>query len=216
MKCSRLSLLGLALAAAVVAGCGKSDSKTSPTAAGDAAAQPAVQQTAASAEASPGEVIGQFLEALRTGSDEKAMALLTPLARQKAIETGRSPTPEASDTARFQVGEVKFPQEGVAHIDCQWTDLDQYGKPRTDRAIWVCRREAEGWRVGGVAAFVLKNKDPLLLNFEDPDDMERKQQWLREEVAREEKQQATKEAQADSGEAMGPAQAGKSPDSKLR
>jgi hypothetical protein len=38
--------------------------------------------------------------------------------------------------------------------------------------------------VAGVAATVFPGEPPLLLNFEDPDDMAKKQEWLRAEVAR--------------------------------
>ena len=56
------------------------------------------------------------------------------------------------------------------------------GKPRTDKATWVCRLEPEGWRVAGFAAYVFEGEDPLLLSFEDPEDMAKKQKWLKEEI----------------------------------
>jgi hypothetical protein len=139
--------------------------------------------------ADPAAVVTQFLDAIRTGNDEQAMGLLTAVARQKAIEANRSPTPPASDTARFEVGEVTPVGDDIARVNCTWTDLDEFGKPRTDRAIWVCRHEENGWRVGGVAAVVFEGEDPLLLDFEKPDEMKQKQEWLRDELARREKRQ---------------------------
>jgi hypothetical protein len=130
------------------------------------------------------------LDAIRTGNDEQAMGLLTAVARQKAIEANRSPTNmAASDTARFEVGEVTPVGDDIARVNCTWTDLDEFGKPQTDRAIWVCRHEENGWRVGGVAAIVFEGEDPLLLDFEKPDEMAQKQEWLREELARRERRQ---------------------------
>ena len=67
---------------------------------------------------------------------------------------------------------------------CTWTDLDESGKPESRRSLWVVRHEDEGWRVVGVAATVFEGEPPLLLNFEDPEDVLKKQQWLRAEVAR--------------------------------
>ena len=48
----------------------------------------------------------------------------------------------------------------------------------------MLRREQDAWRVAGVAAQVFPGEPPLLLNFEDPEDMFRKQQWVREEMRR--------------------------------
>ena len=137
----------------------------------------------------PAAIVTQFLDAIRTGNDEKAMGLLTGLAHQKAKETNRNPTPPASDTAKFEVGEVELLGADGARVACAWTDLDENGKPHTDHAFWVCRREAEGWRVAGVAAVVFEGEPPLLLDFENPEEMAKKQQWLQEEVARRAKQE---------------------------
>ena len=99
--------------------------------------------------------------------------------------------PPANDTARFEVDEPVFPPtpgHDIAHVPTKWIDLDETGKPRTDNATWVCRLEAEGWRVAGFAAYVFEGEDPLLLSFEDPDDMAKKQTWLKEEITRRMKQ----------------------------
>ena len=74
--------------------------------------------------------------------------------------------------------------EDGARVACTWTDLDADGQPKTDEAIWVVRREPEGWRIVGVAAMVFPGEPPVVLNFEDPEDMLRKQQWVREEIRR--------------------------------
>ena len=38
--------------------------------------------------------------------------------------------------------------------------------------------------MAGFAAYVFQGEDPLLLSFEDPDDMAKKQNWLKEEITR--------------------------------
>jgi hypothetical protein len=178
-----------------LSGCGKSGGSgggqaSSADAAGEAA------------EAGPATIVSQFLEAVRTGSDEKASQLLSPLARKKAAENNRCVTPPPSETARFEVGETEYilddgniltaasppPNCTGARVACAWTDLDENGKPRTEHALWVTRREAEGWRVVGVAATIFPGEPPLLLNFEDPEDMQKKQEWLRQQLAQREKQ----------------------------
>jgi hypothetical protein len=77
-------------------------------------------------------------------------------------------------------------------VAADWTDLDGYGKPRTDHVLWVVRREVEGWRVCGLAATVFENEPPLLLNFEDPKQMKEKLKWLQEEMSRREQPEDTR------------------------
>jgi hypothetical protein len=61
----------------------------------------------------------------------------------------------------------------------------------------VLRLEKDEWRVVGVAAQIFPGEAPLLLNFEDPEDMFRKQQWVREEIRR---RMESGELQAQNGE----------------
>jgi hypothetical protein len=110
--------------------------------------------------------------------------MLSAAAREKTASLNRNVTPPASDTARFTVGKIDYVNDDGARVACTWTDFDEDGQPKTDEAIWVLRREQEGWRIVGVAAQVFPGEPPLLLNFEDPDDMFRKQQWVREEIRR--------------------------------
>ena len=48
----------------------------------------------------------------------------------------------------------------------------------------MLRREPQGWRIAGMATKVFPDQPPLVLNFEDPADMQRKQDLVREEIAR--------------------------------
>jgi hypothetical protein len=176
-------LLMSALLAALAAGCGKS----TETGGASTASNDAVASTAAQSGAKldgPAAAVHEFLEALRTGNDEKASKMLSTVARQKAASLNRNMTPPASDTARFAIGKVEYINDDGARVSCTWTDLDEDGKPKTDEAIWVLRREEAVWRVAGVAAQIFPGEPPLLLNFEDPEDMFKKQQWVREEIRR--------------------------------
>lgn len=189
MLCQRwIAVLACAL---LTAGCNQS-TETPPT----GTAGPAAHPDAASAVANntdptivaqtndPASAVHQWLDAVRTGDDVKATAMLTIQAQQKAAEQNRSVRPPASDTARFQVGAVEYVGEDGARVASSWTDLDESGAPQTDEALWVLRKEAAGWRIAGVAATIFEGEPPLLLNFEDPDEMARKQQWAREEIQR--------------------------------
>jgi hypothetical protein len=184
----------------IAAGCGK-QTGTEPSA---SVPEPSKTKIATNTEAppqvfkagSPEASVQEFLEALRTGNDEQATRLLSKVAREKTASLNRGVTPPASDTARFSVGKVDYLDGDRAAVACKWTDLDAEGKPKTDEAIWVLRHEPEGWRVAGVAAKVFPDEPPLQLNFEDPDEMFRKQQWVREEIQRRmEKEAADLQAQ---------------------
>lgn len=165
----------LMLAALGLAGCSKTSE--TPNASADTTA-------GTTNDEGPAKMVAQFLEAVRTGDDDKARQLLSTVAQQKTAEMNCSVTPPASDTARFEVGQVELVGNDGARVTCKWTDLDENGKPHTDNAIWVVRHEASGWRIAGVAATVFDGEPPLLLNFEDPQEMKKKQEWLRDEIAR--------------------------------
>ena len=175
----------LVIFAALISGCGKpaptGESAASPEATGSVAAN-AGAESGAQLDG-PAAAVHEFLEALRTGNDDRASKMLTTLARQKAAALNRNVTPPASDTARFTVGRVEYVNDDGARVACTWTDDDE-GQPKTDEAVWVLRREDDQWRICGVAAKLPWGDTPLLLNFEDPDDMVRKQQWVREEMRR--------------------------------
>ena len=109
--------------------------------------------------------------------------------------------PPGSDTASFKVLESKS-KANEAQVGTDWTDLDVDGRPRTDRIVWMLRQEDEGWRICGMATRVFPDMPPVILNFEDPADMMRKQQQAEEEIARRESQasrcSSNAEAAADS------------------
>ena len=149
------------------------------------AAAPAVRLPDAKA------VVVSFLEAIRTGDNKVAKKLLTNVARQKAEESGRVVVPPADGNAKFEVEDAVYPttDHNIAHVSTKWIALDETGKLRTDKATWVCRLEPQGWRVAGMAAYVFEGEAPLLLNFEDPADMAKKQNWLKEEIVRRTRQE---------------------------
>jgi hypothetical protein len=186
---SRSSTLGLASLVLLAYGCNKSTENT-PSPAGQAVPPAAITSDTPMRDAKV--VVTDFLGALRRGDNDAATRLLSKVARQKVAETGRNIAPAANDRVQFEVDEAVFPtpDHKIAHVPARWTDLDEMGHSRTDKATWVCRLEDDGWRVAGFAAYVFEREDPLLLSFEDPEDMAKKQKWLSEEMARRAKQEA--------------------------
>ena len=171
MRRAVLGVAALCLSLPLV-GCGSSEPPKSAADAAQASGDP------------PDRVVFAFLEAVRTGNDEKATQMLSPVARQKTAEKNLAVAPPGSDTASFQVGAVEMVDQGGAHVASTWTDVDEEGKPRTDSIVWMLRQEAEGWRVVGMATKVFADQPPLFLNFENPDDMIRKQQLVQQEMER--------------------------------
>jgi hypothetical protein len=104
--------------------------------------------------------------------------MMSTIARQKIASLRGNITPPASDTAKFTVGKVEFVGEDGARVASVWSDLDEEGKFGSKEVVWVLRKEPEGWRVVGLAAMVFQGQDPLVFNFEDPEDIKRKQEEL--------------------------------------
>ncbi len=156
-------------------GCGGSDdSEQSPPAGGD-------QEASADG---PVRAVHEFLEAVRTGNDEKAAMMMTATARNKTAEFNMQVAPTGSDTARFEVGEVQqLPGDRVA-VASTWSDLDANSQRRTDEMVWMLRKSPEGWRIAGVAAEVFEGEPPLQLDFEKPQEMLDKRQQFQEETRR--------------------------------
>ncbi|HXT60705.1 MAG TPA: hypothetical protein VN699_18840 [Pirellulales bacterium] len=168
-----------------VAGC--SSSAATDGAAGDSAAANDASHTDAAEGAGPAEAVAVFLEAVKNGEDDKANSMLTKLALEETAKMNMVVAPPGSESATFEVGEVELLSEGDeqgAHVASKWTDLGDDGQPHTDDIVWMLRKEPEGWRIAGMATTVFEGEPPLLLNFEDPQDMQRKQQLAEEEMQR--------------------------------
>jgi hypothetical protein len=168
-----LAVLGLAL------GCSKT---TTPE--NSQTTTPTGNAVATSNSDTPGATLAKFLESLRTNDNEQAAALLTQVARQKAVAQNRNILPTPSDTAKFNIGQVKPVGHDGAQVVSTWTDLDENGQWQSDDAVWVLRKEPEGWRVAGVAWMPFPNEPPVKFNFEDPDEIDKTREWLDKEMQR--------------------------------
>jgi hypothetical protein len=168
-------------------GCGSSETET-----GQGAGQPGGDPLAAQT-ADPVTAVTTFLNAVKRGDDDTAANLLTALARQKTNEMDMAVAPPGSDTASFQVGQVEQVGEG-AHVASSWTDVDGQGNPRTDQITWILRQEPVGWRIAGMATKIFADQDPIVLNFENPQEMINQQQAVAAEEAR--RQSAAENQQA--------------------
>jgi len=156
-----------------------------PGCAAPAAGDPTVTEPAKAA-------VVTFLEAMKRGDDQAARGMLTQVARAKTEEMGLSVAPPVNDTATYTVrgAELVSDSDDIVHVATTWTDVDADGFKSTDNVVWVVRLDPEGWRVVGMAMKVFDDLPPLLLNFEDPEDMIAKQNLVATELLKRSQQEA--------------------------
>jgi len=210
----RLMLIPMAFLAAVgfSAYLGCTPNKTDDAAGGDA--DQATQQQDGSGEKhsnhahnaeTPDGAVLAFLNAVRAGDEETAAAMLTTKARTEMQNAEMYVQPPGSPHAQFTIGEVRLmPEHGGAHVDSSWTDVVENGDQRTYEITWILRQEQNAWRVAGMSTRLFSNQPPLVLNFEDPADMQAQVQQANAEMARRsggegEIRQATLPSEQDSG-----------------
>ena len=128
----------------------------------------------------------EFLEAIKRGDDAAASSMLTTVARTKTEELGLTVAPPVNPSARYQVKDCESIGDSgdLVHVGTVWSDVDQAGQESSENIVWVVRLDPEGWRVVGMAMKVFDDMAPLLLNFEDPDDMIAKQEMVAVEMQR--------------------------------
>lgn len=173
---SRLNaiVLRVAMVASLALGC--SQAPSAPPAATSEPAKAAVKQ---------------FLEAMKRGDDQAARSMLTRVARAKCEEMGMSVAPPVSPGATYAIGESEVVSDDgeIVHVATTWSDTDPDGFTTSEDVLWVVRLDPEGWRVVGMAMLIFSGEPPLLLNFEDPEDMLAKQEQVVLELQRRSKQQ---------------------------
>ena len=176
----KYSIVWSAIAIIAVVGCGKSQQPGT----GEASRMPGARSQQAAQLEGPAAAVFEFLNAVRSGNDDKVAQMLTVAARENTAKLNMVVAPPGSDTAEFIVGSVQYLSQDGARVASTWSDLDENSNRKTDEVLWMLRREASGWRIAGVATPVFEGEPPLLLNFEDPEDMIRKQKWVRQEAIR--------------------------------
>jgi hypothetical protein len=71
-----------------------------------------------------------------------------------------------------------------AHVGCKISDTDPEGNTTDYDVLWFLRQQSDGWRVAGVLMKVFEDQPPVLYNFEDQDDMDRKMELVEQEIIR--------------------------------
>jgi hypothetical protein len=128
------------------------------------------------ASALPDQVVTVFLNALRSGDSPTTESLLTARARQELAKHSLSVDVQPAENALYQVrpADILADQSG-AHVKSIWTEKFDDGD-ETYEIVWLLRRQADGWRVAGMAMQLIPGQEMQVLNFEDPADMLRKKE----------------------------------------
>lgn len=158
-----------------------SEGRSSTAAAGQTASEPTVER-----HVDPKQLVQAFLTSLKSGDPQRATAMLSTKAQQEMARTDAMIQPPGSPTATFEVTEVEYlgdKQQG-AHVMSVWTDVETDGQQATHEIVWILRKESLGWAVAGFATTVFPDQPPLILNFEDPQDLQRKRSAVDAEIAR--------------------------------
>ncbi len=131
-----------------VSGCGSKETSASatapPTAANAAVADAAGSVPVTVAAESPEQAVGSFLNALQTGDDKAAAALLTTKARDETASHDMVVEPPGAPNATYTVGRVQHPDGNpdAAYVSCLWSEKFENGETESYEVVWVLRREA--------------------------------------------------------------------------
>jgi hypothetical protein len=154
-----VSLFVTGTLAVLTVGCSSSETG-SPSSAGSGLSSAAAVQ-----------VVQEFLEAVRQGNTDSASSRLTPLALKRTSELDLNFSPPGSPTARFTVGQAELVEADKAVVESTWTDLDADGKPQNEQIIWALKLTGGQWRISGMAAELGADQPPLVMDFENPEQL---------------------------------------------
>jgi hypothetical protein len=138
----------------------------------EAAKLPSVQ---VAVTATPEQVVQTFLDAMKQGDIATKASLLTQKAREETARENFEINPQSAANAQFEIRPAEYLPENPngAHVTSVWTETYPDGVIKYD-VVWVLRRQAEGWRIAGMAIELVPGQPPAFLNFEDAADMAKK------------------------------------------
>lgn len=139
---------------------------------------------ASPASSGPSAVVAEFYEALRRGNDAVIAGLLTDKAREETHKSGLGIQSQASESLQYEISETEYVSDQMdgAHVRTTWMEPSPDGQMTATEVIWVLRKERDGWRISGMATPVVEGELPLLFNFEEPEDMLRKKEFVERQL----------------------------------
>ncbi len=168
-------IMAATLIAGSILGCGaKEKSSNATSAAGNSpAATEAKTQHVSFKSSTPEEAVTEFLDALRSGNEKTAEALLTTRAREETAAHDMVVEPPGAPNASYSVGRVQHPdgQADAAYVSSVWSEKEGQVEDSYE-VVWILRKETTGWRIAGMATQLTDSQDPVFLNFEDLSELE--------------------------------------------
>lgn len=170
---------------AVQCGCSKQETATTPPPAATVAEAQTPEQ-ASEAEA----VVSHFLDRIRRGGENhNAMALLTDRAQSELQRIGQIVQPIGSPDAKFEVTRsTPMPVDAAVDgenvtgrlVHCIWTEPAAPGEadeaspePQTYQVVWSVMLQQDGWKISGLVLEMSPNEPPMVLDFENGEQMAR-------------------------------------------
>ncbi len=168
-------IFAVAILTVGICGCGGGETeKEKPTSsAAPASASPettAMAPTDVDAD-NPQKAVNSFLQAMSSGDEKVAEAMLTTKAREETKRHDLAVQPPGTPNAKYQVGRVEYPETGAAYVHCLWTETYEDQSEETYEVVWVLLKETAGWRIAGIAMQLVEGAEPAFLNFENPVEM---------------------------------------------
>lgn len=172
----------------LLVGCSGGGGSTAPS-----DGSPSTENSAAASSAAvtsdgldPKAVVTAFLESFKAGDPEGTSKYLTKAALEDAKLHDMEIQPPGSPNAKFQVGEAEYVGDGkeAVHVATSYEEPDESGQSITRNVVWGLTRQPEGWRIAGMAIRVFDDLPPLLLDFENQEEMQQKLLKVQEEMIR--------------------------------
>ncbi|EAQ76849.1 hypothetical protein [Blastopirellula marina] len=176
----------LLTASLLLVGCSNQNPDSTAENSGENVEVSPIQDPLAIGSVDPKTAVESFLAALRDGNKELTSKLLTQKARDETRKHHLAIDPVGATGAKFEVGETIYitSEKRGAHVESHWFDVDPQGKAVSYEIVWIMRREAGGWRVAGMATELFAGEPPLVLPFENPQEMFQAQKLAEREIQR--------------------------------
>jgi len=120
----------------------------------------------------PEEVVGAFLEGMRTSNAKVIESLLSTRARQEIQAKGLEISPIGSPNASFEIGKAQQidPKDpNVMLVSSNWLEPGTAGVPGSEyEVVWALIKEVDGWRICEMAVDThTEGEEVQVVNFEN-------------------------------------------------
>lgn len=120
----------------------------------------------------PEEVVGAFLEGMRTSNAQVIESLLSTRARQEIKAKGLEISPIGSPNASFEIGkalQVDPKDPNVMLVTSNWLEPGTAGMPGSEyEVVWALIKEVDGWRICEMAVDThTEGEEVQVVNFEN-------------------------------------------------